>query len=189
MANETAVQDKQDAILNAAFAAFATYGYRRTSMDDIAKGAAMSRSALYLHWRNKEDIFRSLAIRYFDEALREMAAALAVPQSVEAALMAAFVAKDGSFMEAVLTTPHGEELMDAGFAVTGDLVAAGEAKMVAVLAAWLAGLPLAEGIGTATEVATLITAALKGLKLSAKSMAEYRAGEARLARLFARAIV
>ena len=57
--------DRQDAILDAAFHAFATYGYRRTAMDDIARGAGMSRTALYLHYRNKEDIFRSLALRYF----------------------------------------------------------------------------------------------------------------------------
>lgn len=114
--------DRQDAILDAAFGAFATYGYRRTSMDDIARGAGLSRTALYLHYRNKEDIFRSLAVRYFDEALRDMTAALNVPgQTLQQALLAAFVAKDGKFMEAVLSTPHGEELMDAGFSVTGDL--------------------------------------------------------------------
>ena len=82
--------DKQDLILNAAFAAFSTYGYRRTSMDDIAKGAGISRSALYLHWRNKEDVFRSLAARYFEEVLRDMALALAdASRGAEAALMAA----------------------------------------------------------------------------------------------------
>ena len=87
--------------------------------------AGMSRSALYLSYRNKEDIFRSLAIRYFDEAIRDMEAALNRPhQSREHAMLAAFVAKDGKFMEAVLSTPHGEELMDAGFSVTGDLAAA-----------------------------------------------------------------
>jgi AcrR family transcriptional regulator len=181
--------DRQDAILDAAFHAFATYGYRRTAMDDIARGAGMSRTALYLHYRNKEDIFRSLAIRYFEEALRDMTAALARPdQSAEAALLAAFVAKDGKFMEAVLTTPHGEELLDAGFSVTGDLAAAGEARMIAALAEWLQGRRLPDGIGTAPEVAQAIMAAVKGLKTSVRSLAEYRAGQARLARLFARAL-
>lgn len=181
--------DRQESILDAAFHAFATYGYRRTAMDDIARGAGMSRSALYLHYRNKEDIFRSLALRYFDEALRDMTAALAQNgHDAEQALLAAFIAKDGKFMEAVLSTPHGEELLDAGFSVTGDLAAAGEARMVAVLAKWLAARPLPDGIGTASEVAQAIMAALKGLKTSVRTMAEYRAGQARLARLFARAL-
>lgn len=181
--------DRQDAILDAAFRAFATYGYRRTAMDDIARGAGMSRTALYLHYRNKEDIFRSLAVRYFEEALRDMRAALERRgQSVEEALLAAFVAKDGKFMEAVLTTPHGEELMDAGFSVTGDLAAAGEAEMVRAFADWLSQRRLPDGVGTAEEVAQAIMAAVKGLKTSVRSLAEYRAGQARLARLFARAL-
>jgi AcrR family transcriptional regulator len=183
------LSERQDTILDAAFHAFATYGYRRTSMDDIAKGAGLSRSALYLTYRNKEDIFRSLAIRYFDEAIRDMAGALASSgQSPEQALLAAFVAKDGKFMEAVLSTPHGEELLDAGFSVTGDLAAAGEARMADVLAQWLARSPLPDGIGTPIDVARSIIAAVKGLKTSVRSMEEYREGQARLARLFARAI-
>lgn len=181
--------DRQDAILNAAYQAFSTYGYRRTSMDDIAQGAGMSRSALYLHWRNKEDLFRSLAIRYFEEALRDMSAALAKPgQDTAAALMAAFVAKDGKFMEAVLTTPHGEELMDAGFKVTGDLVAGFEVRMATALADWLRLRALPAGIGTPEEVAVSILTAVKGLKTSVRSMEAYRAGQSRLARLFALAI-
>lgn len=183
------LSDRLEPILDAAFRAFSVYGYRRTSMDDIAKGAGMSRSALYLHFRNKEDIFRSLAVRYFEEACRDMAEALERPgQSLEAALLAAFVAKDGKFMEAVLSTPHGEELMDAGFAVTGDLAAAGEARMVQVLGAWLARRGLPQGLGSGVEVAQAIMSAVKGLKLSARGLDDYRAGQARLAALFARAL-
>ncbi len=181
--------DRQDAILDAAFHAFSSYGYRRTSMDDIARGAGLSRSALYLHYRNKEDIFRSLAMRYFEDALRDMTAALERPgQTLEQALMAAFVAKDGKFMEAVLSTPHGEELMDVGFAVTGDLAAAGEARMVETLGGWLARRGVPVGLGSGAEVAQAIIAALKGLKTTVRSMDAYRAGQARLAALFARAL-
>lgn len=181
--------DRQDVILDAAFHAFSSYGYRRTSMDDIARGAGLSRTALYLHYRNKEDIFRSLAMRYFEDALRDMTAALEVPgQTVEEALMAAFVAKDGKFMEAVLSTPHGEELMDVGFAVTGDLAAAGEARMVGVLGDWLARRGVPEGLGSGAEVAQAIIAAVKGLKTTVRSMDAYRAGQARLAALFGRAL-
>ncbi len=181
--------DRPDSILDAAFQAFATYGYRRTAMDDIARGAGLSRTALYLHFKNKEDIFRSLAARYFDEALRDMATALAAPdQSFEQALYAAFIAKDGKFMEVVLSTPHGEELMDAGFAITGDLAMAGEAKMTALLAQWLANRPLPPDMGSPQRLAETIVTAVKGIKSSAKTLADYRQGQAMLARLFARAL-
>jgi AcrR family transcriptional regulator len=182
-------RDRVDWILDAAFGVFATYGYRRTAMEDIAKAAGLSRTALYLHFRSKEDVFRSLTVRYFHEAADNMAKALAQSgQGVEAALLAAFVAKDGKFMEAVLSTAHGEELMDAGFSVAGDLAKAGEARMTAVLTDWLAAQPLPEGIGTAPELAQVIMGAVKGLKASATDLPAYRKAEAHLARVFARAL-
>jgi AcrR family transcriptional regulator len=189
MSPEAPQQDKESAILAAAFAVFAQYGYRRTAMEDIAKVAGISRSALYLYWRNKEDIFRSLALRHFAKALTELRAVLAQPeQSAEIALTKAFHAKDGSFMEMVLASPHGIELLDQGFAIGSDIVAEAEAQFVEVLAHWLERRGLPDGIGSAPEVAAAMFAALKGLKLGATNFAAYQASQARLARIFARAI-
>jgi AcrR family transcriptional regulator len=182
------VSERQDAILEAAFRVFATYGFRRTSMDDIAKAVGMSRSALYLHYRNKEDIFRSLTQRFMDKALRDMAEVLSRDLPPEKALIAAFAAKDGPVMEAILGTPHGAELMDAGTSISCDLVTEAEARIVAVLADWLQRRTLADGIGSPEDIAQTILAALKGLKASARDLAGYRAGQAQLARLFARAL-
>jgi AcrR family transcriptional regulator len=182
-------QDRPDAILDAAFHAFATYGFRRTAMDDIARGAGMSRSALYLHYRNKEDIFRSLAQRFFEKTLGDMALVLADADGPkDETLIAAFAAKDGAFMEVVLGTPHGAELMDAGFAISGDIVRQAEEQIVGLLADWLCKHPLPDGIGTAPEIAATMMTALHGLKTQARGFAAYRAGQVRLARLFARAL-
>ncbi|MGL4322366.1 MAG: TetR/AcrR family transcriptional regulator [Paracoccaceae bacterium] len=184
-----AVQDRKDMILDAAFGVFAQYGYRRTVMEDIATAAGLSRTALYQHWRNKDDLFRALAQRYFDTGVQAMASALAQPgQSVEHALLAAFAAKDGKFMQAVLATPHGGELLEAGYAVTADIAEAGDTRFAEVLANWLDQLPVPAGAGAGADVAGSIMAALKGLKSSARSLAAYHAGQAALARLFARAL-
>ncbi len=181
--------DRQEAILNAAFHAFSIYGYRRVTMDDIARGAGMSRSALYLHYRNKEDIFRSLAARYFEEADRDFAAALTAPdQTAAQALQAAFIAKDGKFMEAVLGTPHGRELLDAGLSVTDDLAAAGEARLEDHLTQWFAGFDRGEDALESRQLAQTLLASLKGLKVTAQGMTHYRAGQAVLARVFALAV-
>lgn len=180
---------RPDSILDAAFQTFASYGYKRTAMDDIARAAGMSRTALYLHFRSKEDIFRSLGIRYFEEALRNMEAALTRPgQTVEQALFACFVAKDGKFMEVVLSTPHGSELMDAGFAVTADLALEGERQTVALIARWLETKGVPPPLAPASAVAETIVAALKGLKSGVTTLEALRAGEARLAALIARAL-
>ena len=66
---------KQHAILLSAWQAFATYGFRKTSMDDIARGANMSRPAVYLHFKGKEEIFRSLVQSYYDGAVEDVTAA------------------------------------------------------------------------------------------------------------------
>ncbi|MFN3845158.1 MAG: TetR/AcrR family transcriptional regulator [Paracoccaceae bacterium] len=181
--------DRQDMILDAAFHAFATYGYRRTTMDDIAQGVGLSRSALYLHYHNKEDVFRTLAERYFRDALAAMESALmASGQTPEQALIAAFVAKDGKFMDVVLGTPHGAELLDAGISLTKDLADRAEAQKIALLAQWLAALPMTEGIGTPEAVARTIMISAMGLKFPGQTLDGYRAGQRQLARLFARAI-
>ncbi len=181
--------DRQDMILDAAFHAFATYGYRRTTMDDIARGVGMSRSALYLHYRNKDDMFRTLAERYFNEAMAAMEVALTAPgQTPEQALIAAFVAKDGKFMDVVLGTPHGSELLDAGMSLTKDLADQAEARKIGILARWLAALPMAEGIGSPEAVARTIMVSAMGLKFPGQTLDGYRQGQRQLARLFARAI-
>lgn len=189
MTQTDAIADKQDAILGAAFHTFAAYGFRRTTMDDIAQAAGMSRTALYLHFKNKDDIFRSLAIRYFDEAVRDMTVALNTPgKSPAEALMASFIAKDGKFMEAVLGTPHGRELLEAGISLSAEIAEEGEARMARALAAFFARHGLVPGFGTPEEMAETLKASLKGLKLSATSLAGYRAAQARLAQLFAMAM-
>ncbi|WP_309665989.1 helix-turn-helix domain-containing protein [Tabrizicola sp.] len=189
MTQTDAFADKQEMILNAAFHAFAAYGFRRTTMDDIARGAGMSRSALYLHFSNKEDIFRSLTERHFNNTIRDMERALNMPgRSPAEALHAAFVAKDGKFMDVVLGTPHGRELLDAGFSLAADIAEAGEVRMTEVLAAFLKRHRLAPGVGTADEMSETLNAALKGLKFAATSLDAYRAGQARLAALFAMAL-
>jgi AcrR family transcriptional regulator len=181
--------ERQDKILDAAFHAFATYGFRRTTMDDIARATGLSRPALYQHYRNKEDLFRSLATRYFDQVLADMEAVLAEPGRDPAEqLTAAFVAKDGKFMDAVLGTPHGSELLDAGFRVTGDIAHAGERRMVALLTGWLERMSPPGSLGRPDELAETIVAALTGLKTTARDLAGYRARQARLAGLVAAAL-
>ena len=180
---------RQDAILDAAFRAFAAYGYRRTAMADIARAAGLSRTALYLHFRSKEDIFRTLTERYFEQALLDMEAALTAPgRSAEDALYACFVAKDGKLMDIVLSTPHGAELLDAGVSASPDLVQSAGARSAAVLCRWLDARSLPAGLGPPQVLAGTIVAALMGLKSSARSIDDLRTGEAQLARLVARAL-
>lgn len=181
--------DRQDAILNAAFHAFATYGFRRTTMDDIAQGAGLSRSALYLHFRNKEDLFRHMTRGFFADVNEDLKPILAAESDdLAATLAAAFQAKDGKFMAVVLGTPHGAELMDAGFSIACDIATEGEAALRAQFADWIGRRPTPPGLGSPDQIARTLMAALKGIKSASPNLDEYRAAQDHLAAVFGRAL-
>jgi AcrR family transcriptional regulator len=50
-------------VLEAAKALFIYYGYDKTTMNEIASKAKISKSTLYLRWKKKEDLFDALVIR------------------------------------------------------------------------------------------------------------------------------
>lgn len=182
------------AILKAAFEAFSLYGFRRTSMEDIARGAGMSRAALYLHYRNKEDIFRSLTQFYYDDAAAQVAGVLARELPPEEALDQAFAAQAGQIFDALLSSPHGDELLDTKYAHGADIATAGEARLVGLYDAWLQREAAAGRISLALSgddpaaLAGTMMAALHGLKSPPPEPAAYRAAASLLARVFARAL-
>jgi AcrR family transcriptional regulator len=62
-ASEAAWPPRQAAILAAAVKVFFQFGYRKTSMEDVAAAAQVSRQTLYLQFRDKERLFRA-ALEY-----------------------------------------------------------------------------------------------------------------------------
>ncbi|MGX9416705.1 TetR/AcrR family transcriptional regulator [Vibrio sp. RC27] len=52
--------DRKFQIIEAAIDVFGTYGYKKTSMKDIADALDISRPALYQYYKNKESIFLAL---------------------------------------------------------------------------------------------------------------------------------
>ncbi len=56
-------QARYDAILDAAELVFSEKGYERTSMDDIARTASLSRALLYVYFKDKAAIQRGIMLR------------------------------------------------------------------------------------------------------------------------------
>src|SRR5260370_37071893 len=50
-------EDTTEKILVAAIQSFSKFGYRRTSINDVAEGAGLARATVYLYWKRKQDIF------------------------------------------------------------------------------------------------------------------------------------
>lgn len=67
---------RAQAILDAALKLIVHYGYDKTTMDDIAREAGVSKGALYLHWRSKDALFDALVMRESDAVIDVMMAAV-----------------------------------------------------------------------------------------------------------------
>ena len=132
---------KREAILASAFTQFSRYGYRRTSMEDIAKETEISRPSLYSHFENKEEIFRCLSASLHEQTLGEAERYLkgAPVHSGEATdlaarVEAALVARLGRFHEVITQSPHGSEIADENNQLCGDLVRESQERFRAMLA-------------------------------------------------------
>lgn len=69
--------ERRRVILDAAHACFLQYGYGKTSLDDIAKRARLTRSLLYRTFQNKEEIFAAVYDEFYTKQYPVVDAALA----------------------------------------------------------------------------------------------------------------
>ena len=63
---------RQERVLAAALDVFGRYGFRKASMDEIARSADISRQGLYLHFASKDALFRAAVRQELDTALGEV---------------------------------------------------------------------------------------------------------------------
>jgi AcrR family transcriptional regulator len=180
----------RERILSAAFARFSHYGYRRTSMEDIAAEAGISRASLYSQFQNKEEIFRTLASELHKEALAGVEAALARDAPLARRLVAAAEAKSLRFVEVAFASPHGGELLDENGRLCGDLGTQTETRFRELLtdalrrASRSGEIDLASVGLTAADAAELLSRAMSGLKGPGLTVPSYRKKLAALIRVF-----
>ncbi|PCC72101.1 transcriptional regulator, TetR family [Nannocystis exedens] len=67
---------RADRILDAAGELLLRLGYRKVTIDDVAKQADVGKGTVYLHWRSKEQLFTALVIRTSLELTEELLALL-----------------------------------------------------------------------------------------------------------------
>jgi AcrR family transcriptional regulator len=131
-ARKAATDAKREAILAAALTLFGRYGFRRTSIDDIAREAGVAKGTVYLYVESKEALFRTLAQSLLDGVLATARAAAAARTGVVERLAAILDAKFGFFYDLLHRSPHASELMDSK-RLCADVFAAGDAAYLAIL--------------------------------------------------------
>jgi AcrR family transcriptional regulator len=162
--------DRTEHILDAALTAFCQYGYGKTTMQDVARAAGMSRAALYLHFPSKEDLFRAGSRRAHSRALGEVDTALTQQGDVLSRVDAAMAAYFGGLLAQISSSVHGGEVLDASLDVAGDIVSEAHAALVVRLASALHTAAAAGEVqfstsdATAEDIVLLLLAVADGLK-------------------------
>lgn len=69
---------REERILDAATTLLVRWGYRKTTIDDVAREAGVGKGTIYLHWKDKNELFRAAIWReqqrYGEEIQRRIAA-------------------------------------------------------------------------------------------------------------------
>ncbi len=171
--------EPQDRILDAAVRVFRRHGFRRSSIEQAAEEAGLTRQALYHHFSSKEALFRAVITRLYERALAaETAAAEAADHAghgLAEILVAEISARLRQLVSSLEGSPHMEELFSEHLAQTPDLYqtyASRYAEQVATTIARVCrrqGLALERGI-TPRALARLIEMAVHGTKSAYPSM-------------------
>jgi AcrR family transcriptional regulator len=101
---------RADQIAEATRALFLRYGYRRTSVDDIAREAGVAKATLYLHFAGKEDMFRAMIARFWAVVNDRCDAAEALAAPIDQRLVALLLANYGTALEWFGDASHISEL-------------------------------------------------------------------------------
>ena len=115
----------RDRILDAAMAVFRRHGFRRSSIEQAAEAAGLTRQALYHHFKSREALFRAVIERLHEDALAaEIAAANAAEKaggSLADILVAGVTARLRRFIASFDGSPHIEELFSEHLTQARDL--------------------------------------------------------------------
>ena len=122
--------DKREIIFDTAGEVFTRYGFRRTSMNDIAQAAGISRPALYLMFENKEDLFRQLATHRQNEAIDAAIQALEGEGAFPKRFLEAILVYEKIYYEPVAQSPHGAEFLDVNMSVAADDMKKGYDRLI-----------------------------------------------------------
>jgi AcrR family transcriptional regulator len=184
--NDVETLDKRTIILESAFKVFLAYGFRRTTMADIADAAGISRPALYLEFKNKADIYRAGFLAMLERTFRGVDEALEGDTPLCERLLAALNVGVVAPLRRLQQSPHGAELFEVKQEIAGDLGqdwnAVMEASLIRALARAAANGQIDLDCRTldTNDLGRLIVSCAEGIK---KRMTDWHQAEADIGRI------
>jgi AcrR family transcriptional regulator len=125
------VQTRDHHIVSAALSVFSRYGVSRTTMNDIAAEAGVSRQTLYNTFPGKTEILRAAVRLKMEEGLDAVRARWAETGELGARLDAFFEHGAVTWFDAVHASPELAQLLDGMNAIAFEEMAEGKARWVA----------------------------------------------------------
>jgi AcrR family transcriptional regulator len=169
---------QREAILVAATATFLRYGFKKTSMDDVARAAGVSRQGLYLYFETKDLLFRE-ALQHLVSHMISTARSVAEDGnlSLRDRLLGAFEAVHSSAFHNA-SREDAFELLQSAQSAAGALLVQLDRDLMGIAAALLAEAGAAErweeaGV-TVGELSEQLLMTAKGTKASVDTLAAYR---------------
>jgi AcrR family transcriptional regulator len=107
-------EEIQEQLLQAAKQLFQLHGFRRVTIDDIAKAIGKARSSLYYYYKTKEEILDAVIAAEIRELMTTIAAAVSQVQTAEEKIKAFFLTKLQTVLEKRGFFNALDEGMDAG---------------------------------------------------------------------------
>jgi len=172
-------------LLEASLAVFARFGYRKTSMDEVARAAQISRQGLYLHFANKEELLRATVRYACESSLTDALKALATDAPLPERLVTAFDEWVGRYVGRF--GADAADLMEAAETLAGTQIEESEKLFIDAITAALreGGLAAAykpAGV-TARQLAENLIATAGGLKHCSDTREEFQGGMALAVRI------
>jgi TetR/AcrR family transcriptional regulator of autoinduction and epiphytic fitness len=169
---------RQERVLAVALEVFGRYGFRKASMDEIARSADISRQGLYSRFANKEALFRAAVRQELDTALGDAAHRLDEQGvGLEQRVVAALDAWLGRYVGTMLAADIGNLLRNPAMRL-GDMVdpaiAAFDARLAATIAAAMSENDRRRLGVTPEEITGALHTAAQGAKYLSNVRAESR---------------
>ncbi len=169
-------QSKEEKILTSAREVFVRYGFKRTTMSDLAEAAQMSRPALYLIYSSKEEVFRSLVTQVFNELLHEVHVGLSKHEDVADKLTFAFEVWCVGPFEITQVSPDARDILESGYEFATEIITQAFSDFENILSDVLRPMvnSQTEKLLSSEQLAHILTTAIVGFKESATSAVQLR---------------
>ncbi|QUS55287.1 TetR/AcrR family transcriptional regulator [Pseudovibrio brasiliensis] len=165
-----------------ALGVFAQYGFRKTSVGDVANAVDLSRQSLYKKFGSKEELFQTIIEEYSEEiGLQALEILEEKSDDTKSRILSALDTIIGQHVDLMRNSVHGAELVQMGEQVMSSV---GKGLMPQVM------LKIADVIiesyddrtkDQAEDDAFILFTLAKGLSLTVSSYAEYKDGITRAA--------